>query len=74
MSAVATSERTVLVDDPPAAPRSARRLFQPGEISLEDVVLGAWEGLARSGHAECPICGGRIARETGCEGCGSELS
>ena len=74
MSAVATSERTVLVDETPAAPRSAPRLFQPGEISLEDVVLGTWEGLARSGRAECPVCGGRIARETGCEGCGSELS
>ena len=74
MTAVATSERPVLVDEPPAAARSAPRLFQPGEISLEDVVLGAWEGLARSGRAECPVCRGRIARETGCEGCGSELS
>ena len=74
MSAVATSERSVLVDDPSVAPRSAPRLFQPGEISLEDVVLGAWEGFARSGRAECPVCGGRIAREIGCEGCGSELS
>ena len=74
MSGVATSDRPALVDDPSAAPRSAPRLFQPGEISLEDVVLGAWEGLASSGRAECPVCGGRIARETGCEGCGSELS
>jgi len=74
VSAVATSERTVLVDETPAAPRSAPRLFQPGEISLEDVVLGTWEALASSGRAECPVCGGRIARETGCEGCGSELS
>jgi hypothetical protein len=74
VSAVATSERQVLVDDPPAAARSAPRLFRPGETSLEDVVLGAWEGLARSGRAECPVCGGRIAREARCEDCGSELS
>ena len=64
----------MLVDDPAAAARSTPRLFQPGELSLEDVVLGAWEGLAGSGRAECPVCGGRIARDTGCEGCGSELS
>jgi hypothetical protein len=74
VSAVATSERPGLVDDPPAAARSAPRLFHPGEISLEDLVLGAWEGLARNGCAECPVCGGRIEREIGCERCGSELA
>ena len=74
MSAVATSDRPARVTDPPAAARSAPRLFRPGEISLEDLVLGAWEGLARSGCAECPVCGGRIERGEGCEGCGSELS
>ena len=74
MSAVATSDRPARVTDPPAAARSAPRLFLPGEISLEDLVLGAWEGLARDGRAECPVCGGRIERGEGCEGCGSELS
>ena len=74
MSAVATSDRPARVTDPPAAARSAPRLFQPGEISLEDLVLGAWEGLARNGCAECPVCGGRIERGESCDGCGSELS
>jgi hypothetical protein len=74
VSAVATSERPGLVDDAPAAARSAPRLFRPGEISLEDLILGAWEGLARNGRAECPVCGGPLAAGAGCEGCGSELS
>ena len=74
MSAVATSERTVLGDDPSAAPRAAPRLFQPGEISLEDVVLGTWEGLASSGRAECPVCGGELTMLGGCDDCGAELS
>ena len=75
MSAVATRpERDALVTNPPAAARSAPRLFQPGEISLEEMILGAWEGIARDGFAECPVCGGRIERADRCHGCGSELS
>jgi hypothetical protein len=74
VSAVATSDRPARVTDPPAAARSAPRLFRPGEISLEDLVLGVWEDLARNGRAECPVCGGRIERGEGCDGCGSELS
>ena len=74
MSPVATSDRPARVSDPPAAARSAPRLFRSGEISLEDLVLGAWEGLARDGRAECPVCGGRIERGESCDGCGSQLS
>jgi hypothetical protein len=74
VSAIATRERPALVTDPPAAVRSAARLFQPGEVSLEEIVLGAWEDLARDGRAGCPVCGGRIEAERGCDGCGSSLS
>lgn len=75
MGAVATeSDRPALVTDPPAAARSAPRLFRPGEISLEDLILGTWEGLVTDGHAGCPVCGGRIEPDSACGTCGSELS
>jgi hypothetical protein len=74
VSALATRSPQALVTDPPAAVRSAPRLFQPGEVSLEDVVLGVWEDLARDGRAGCPVCGGRIELGAGCEDCRSELS
>ena len=46
---------------------------EPSGVTLEDVVLGAWEDLAARGRAECPVCGVEI--EPGvCRGCGSELS
>jgi hypothetical protein len=56
------------------AHRSATRLFEPGGVTLEDVVLGAWDDLVADGDAECPACGGRMSMLTGCEECGSELS
>jgi hypothetical protein len=48
------------------------RLFEAGEVSLEERVLGLLEGIERDGHAGCPVCGGRLERG-GCQGCGSEL-
>jgi hypothetical protein len=69
-----------LVDKPPATGRSTTpepRLFEPqadpSEVSLEDVVLRAWEDLAGSGVVECPVCGGRMRASAGCESCGSDL-
>jgi hypothetical protein len=56
------------------APRSAERLFEPGGVTLEDVVLGAWEDLVAEGDAECPVCGGRVSMLAGCGECGSELA
>jgi hypothetical protein len=73
VNAVATQDRAALLDEAPAPAGSAPRLFQPGEVSLEELVLGAWEGLARDGRAECPVCGGPIEREVCCASCGSEL-
>jgi hypothetical protein len=74
VAAIATSERSVCVADPPAAARSAPRLFAPGEVSLEESILRTWEDLTGSGSAECPVCGGRMHLARGCESCGSALS
>ena len=49
------------------------RLFEPSGLTLEDVILGAWEDLATNGRAECPVCRGRLW-VTSCRNCGSELS
>jgi hypothetical protein len=57
-----------------ATGRSAPRLFEPSGLTLEDVVLGAWEDLAAGGPAECPVCHGRLHAAGGCESCGSDLS
>lgn len=72
MGAVATREPTLAERPPAEAP--APRLFEPGGVTLEDVVLGAWEELVVEGRAECPVCGASMARTGGCESCGAELS
>jgi tRNA(Ile2) C34 agmatinyltransferase TiaS len=54
--------------------RSAMRLFEPKGLTLEDVVLGAWEDLVAGGPAECPVCGGSMRSAGGCDSCGSDLS
>jgi hypothetical protein len=57
------------------AERSAARLFEPGGLTLEDLILGAWEDLLAGGPAECPVCGGQTLRAAGgCDSCGSDLS
>jgi hypothetical protein len=56
------------------AERSAQRLFEPGGLTLEDVVLGVWEELVADGRAECPVCGDAMSMLDGCAGCGSDLS
>ena len=77
MGAVATSARETFLAHPPTAERSAPRLFEPaggGEVSLEESILGVWEDLMTAARAECPVCGGRLHRDSGCESCGTELS
>ena len=70
MSAVATAEAVVGTRK---LARSAVRLFEPSGSTLEDRILGAWEDLGISGHAECPVCTGKL-EPSGCARCGSELS
>ena len=74
MGAVATRTPPVSPADPPATKPSAKRLFEPGGLTLEDTVLGVWEDLTGEGRAECPVCGGRMRAAGACDGCGSELS
>ncbi len=54
-----------------------------GERTLEELILGAWEGLAAHHSIHCPVCGGVMAPEygahtrpvmAGCRDCGSWLS
>jgi len=54
-----------------------------GGPTLEDVISGAWEGLAATRTAPCPVCSGTLVARYGsgagpvagrCRDCGSELS
>ena len=74
MSAIATGGPHELATEQPTTERSALRLFEPSGLTLEDVILGAWEDLLAGGPAECPVCGGRMRVVGGCDGCGSDLS
>ena len=71
MAALATRERAAA--ERPLPDRRASRLFEPGQVTLEDSILAVWESLVAEGRAECPVCGGSISAEGGCAGCGSEL-
>ena len=71
MSAVATPPRGFAIRSGDS--HSAKRLFEPSEVTLEDSILGAWEALEARGRAECPVCRSTIERG-GCAGCGSVLS
>jgi hypothetical protein len=62
-----------------AAPRAAA---ERGRVTLDEVVVGAWEGLAAHHAAACPVCRGEMRPRYGsgaapvggrCSGCGSTL-
>jgi hypothetical protein len=71
VSAVATD--TAAVARRPHEQGGAQQLFEPSEVTLEDVVLGAWEALRSEGRADCPVCSGEL-EPGGCATCGSSLS
>jgi hypothetical protein len=61
-------------DEPPAT---------RGGPTLDDLIVGVWEGLASGRTASCPVCSGPLAPRFGagaapvgarCHDCGSELS
>ena len=63
------------------APRLAGELG--GESTLDDLIVGAWEGLAAHGSVACPVCDGEMAPQYGahhrpvggrCQRCESLLS
>jgi hypothetical protein len=55
-----------------------------GRLTLDELITGAWEGLAVRGTVACPVCAGTmLARSTEhggeppegtCQDCGSRLS
>ena len=54
-----------------------------GEPTLDELVVGVWEGLAVHRSQECPACGGEMAPVYGaharplggrCRSCGSKLA
>jgi len=54
-----------------------------GEPTLNEVLSGAWEGLAAHQHVACPVCGGDMSPEYGvharpiggrCQSCETQLS
>jgi hypothetical protein len=71
---VALATETAVVVGRPQKAGSAQRLFKPSEVTLEDVVLGAWEALRRDGPASCPVCRVEVLTADGCANCGSHLS
>jgi hypothetical protein len=73
VSATATATHSPQLAIDATTERSAR-LFEPHGLTLEDVILGAWEDLAAGGPAECPVCGGSMPTVGGCDSCGSDLS
>jgi hypothetical protein len=81
---------TALTLDRPRVPRRetgepAPSLFDDvgGEPTLDEVLSGAWEGLAAHQHVACPVCAGEMtpeyaahARPIGgrCQSCQTQLS
>jgi hypothetical protein len=67
------------------APHSARRRGAPhtplaagGRITLDELVSGAWAGLAAGAPVACPVCDDRMDPATAgsgsCRACGAELT
>jgi len=68
---------SILGPDPAAAGAT------DGGLTLDDVLVGAWEGLTATHTAPCLVCAGRLVPRYGagpgpvggrCADCGSELS
>ena len=73
MSATATTTHSAELTIDATTERSAR-LFEPKGLTLEDMILGAWEDLVAGSPAECPVCGGKMRAASGCGNCGADLS
>ena len=66
-----------------AAPGAGVEQTRPGgEATLDDVIVGAWEGLLAHRTVSCPVCSGGLAPRYGagaapvggrCGDCGSSL-
>ena len=67
---------------PTAPAEQARDGGLGGGLSLDEAIVGAWEGLAAQATVACPLCGGRLrprstatANDVGgrCGDCGTTL-
>jgi hypothetical protein len=67
----------------PGAARSTPRTRDGWRPTLDDLLVGVWEGLHRTHQAGCPVCGGVLVAQpqTGrkpaagqCRDCGSTMS
>ncbi|CAB4880995.1 unannotated protein [freshwater metagenome] len=65
-----------------SAPRAHRHGDQ-GRLTLDELIVGVWEGLRTDHAAECPVCGSAVVARFAagplpvagsCRGCGSTLS
>jgi hypothetical protein len=95
MSALAIA--STLFDQQTAAAEPARTVVRPklapvaaeggttSQPTLDELVVGAWEGLAVRGITECPVCGGGMQLDryeaarthrcvAACGSCGTEFS
>ena len=57
--------------------RERRPCAGGGRLTLERKLGGVWEGLLAAGAADCPMCGGAMARKGvnagRCGGCGTAI-
>ena len=76
-------ERPSILGPDPGDDERHDELPAGGGPTLEDVISGAWEGLAATSTAPCPVCAGTLVARYGsgagpvagrCRDCGSELS
>ena len=71
------------IEQRPARRAAPRRPAPAPSRTLDDLVAGAWESLAVTQTAACPLCGGDVVPRFGagpqpvaggCRSCGTELS
>jgi hypothetical protein len=74
MGATATVPPRAARERRPLSRRDPARQHEPGRATLDDRVTALWGQLVKSGAADCPVCGTKIAAGMPCGGCGSELS
>jgi hypothetical protein len=89
------AQRSTAVARERAKPRAARRASCPAPAAtnllsggdqvaarrptLDELLVGAWEGLRSTAATDCPVCGGTMSSRRGagpaggCEDCGSRL-
>lgn len=58
---------------PTASKARAQRVMNP-QVTLDEVIRGAFDRLVGLGTATCPVCQDEAMTPTGCPTCGSRLS